>query len=58
MSVRFGQILILLFLLMLFFGDLPKTIRHLANGVKEWKKSFNEINESKDDVDEKIKKEK
>jgi Sec-independent protein translocase protein TatA len=58
MSVRFGQILILLFLLMLFFGDLPKTIRHLANGVKEWKKSFNDINESKDDVDEKIKKEK
>jgi Sec-independent protein translocase protein TatA len=37
---------------------LPKTIRHLANGVKEWKKSFNDINESKDDVDEKIKKEK
>jgi Sec-independent protein translocase protein TatA len=51
MSVRFGQILILLFLLMLFFGDLPKVIRHLAKTVKEWKTTFNEKkSESNDEV--------
>jgi Sec-independent protein translocase protein TatA len=51
MSVRFGQILILLFLLMLFFGDLPKVIRHLAKTVKEWKITFNEKKpESNDEV--------
>jgi Sec-independent protein translocase protein TatA len=56
MSVRFGQILILLFLLMLFFGDLPKVIRHLAKTVKEWKTTFNEKKSESNDEVKKIKK--
>jgi len=42
MSVGFGQILVILFLFVLLFGNLPNLMKDIVNGIKYLKLSFKE----------------
>jgi Sec-independent protein translocase protein TatA len=42
MSVGFGQILVIIILLVLLFGDVPSLVKNVVNGVKSIKQSFQE----------------
>jgi Sec-independent protein translocase protein TatA len=42
MSVGFGQILVIILLLVLLFGDVPSLVKNVVNGVKSIKQSFQE----------------
>jgi Sec-independent protein translocase protein TatA len=42
MSVGFGQILVILFLFVLLFGNLPNIMKDIVNGIKYLKQSFKE----------------
>jgi Sec-independent protein translocase protein TatA len=42
MSLGFGQILVILFVACLFFGNLPKRIEELANGISEFRKRIDD----------------
>jgi Sec-independent protein translocase protein TatA len=42
MSVGFGQILVIILLLVLLFGDVPNLVKNVVSGVKSIKQSFQE----------------
>jgi Sec-independent protein translocase protein TatA len=42
MSVGFGQILVILFLLVLLFGNVPNLMKDLVNGIQYLKQAFKE----------------
>jgi len=42
MSVGFGQILVIVFLLLLLFGNLPNLLKDLVNGIQYLKQAFKE----------------
>ena len=42
MSVGFGQILVIILLLVLLFGDVQSLVKNVVNGVKSIKQSFQE----------------
>ena len=46
MSIGLGQILLILLLSLLFFGNVPKLLRDLAFGLKEAKKVLREGEDS------------
>ena len=64
MSIGFGQILVLVLIAVLLFGNLPKVIKDLGKGtseaIKEIKSTYNKVSEEsgkEDSVSEKDKKE-
>jgi len=57
MSVGFGQILVILFLLVLLFGNVPNLMKDLVNGIQYLKQAFKEedskaIEQKEDSIDE------
>ena len=51
MSVGFGQILVILFLLVLLFGNVPNLMKDLVNGIQYLKQAFKE--ESSKEIEQK-----
>lgn len=51
MSVGFGQVLVILFLLVLLFGNVPNLMKDLANGIQYLKQAFKE--ESSKEIEQK-----
>jgi Sec-independent protein translocase protein TatA len=47
MNVGFGQILVIVFVTLLFFGNLPNLARDLKKSIKFLKESFNEPKKEK-----------
>jgi len=57
MSVGFGQILVILFLLVLLFGNVPNLMKDLVNGIQYLKQAFKEedskaIEQKEDSINE------
>jgi Sec-independent protein translocase protein TatA len=47
MSIGLGQILIIVLLFVLLFGNLPNIFRDLAQGINYLRKAFNETDQNK-----------
>lgn len=54
MSIGFFQILIILLLIILLFGDIPKILTNVAKGIKTFKTVVNESDKSKNKKENEI----